>query len=72
MPDALDDANTPPEPEATEAIARLPPTVRSELAALVAQARPRSVRATRGAIDQALTHVPGILRGAVRKLLFPS
>jgi len=72
MPDALDDANTPAEPLATDALARLPPDVRAELAALVAQARPRSMRDTRAAIDQALTHVPGFLRGAVRKLLFPS
>lgn len=72
MPDALDDANTPAEPEATHAIAQLSPTVRTELAALVAHARPRAIRDTRGAIEQALSHVPGILRGAVRKLLFPS
>jgi len=70
--DALLKALTPGEPAVMDALARLGPAVRTELSTIVAESRERSMRDTRAAIDQALTHVPGILRGAVRKLLFPS
>lgn len=61
-----------PEPRDADAdpLARLPPTPRAALAPLVADARARQRREVQRAIDDALTHVPALLRGAIRRLLF--
>lgn len=51
-------------------IARLPPGPRDALTRLVAAARERQRRDVQRAIDAALTHVPALVRGPIRRLLF--
>lgn len=48
----------------------LSPELHDRLARLVIEARKRQQREVQLAIDSALTHIPALLRGAVRKLLF--
>ena len=68
---ALSDALGPRD-DARAALATLDPATRAELGRLVVAAREHQRSATRKAIDEALVHVPALLRGAVKKLLFPS
>jgi hypothetical protein len=49
---------------------RIPAELRGELSRLVAEARERQRKEVELAIDTALSHIPAVLRGAVRKLLF--
>jgi len=63
--------SSPSSPAAPSSIA-LSQNERIELERLVTAAREHQRSATRKAIDEALTHVPALLRGAVKKLLFPS
>jgi len=51
-------------------IERLDPAARAALARLVGEAREHQKRQVKAAIDEALTHVPSLLRVAIRKLLF--
>jgi hypothetical protein len=53
-----------------DAIARLGPDAQLTLIALVQQARERQRSALDEAIDQGLAHLPRLLRGSVRLLLF--
>ncbi|CAN5823138.1 hypothetical protein BH11MYX2_BH11MYX2_26350 [soil metagenome] len=48
-------------------LARVPSDVRIEIAAL----RERRRSELRGAIDGAMEHVPRLLRGALKRVLFP-
>ena len=68
--DALAAALGPAPDPALAPLERLAPEVRAELSHLVAEARERQRREVHVAIDTALTHVPAVLRGTIRKLLF--
>lgn len=68
--DALAAALGPAPDPALTPLDQLAPERRAALSALVAEARERHRREVQTAIDAALTHVPAVLRAAVRKLLF--
>lgn len=68
--DALAAALGPHPDPALAPLERLSPAARAELSRLVAEARERQRRELKAAIDESLTHVPALLRGPIRKLLF--
>lgn len=69
-PDALAAALGPHPDPALAPLERLSPEARAELSRLVADARERQRREVKQAIDASLDHVPALLRGTIRKLLF--
>jgi len=69
-PDALAAALGPHPDPALAPLERLSPELRAELSRLVGDARERQRREVKTAIDESLTHVPALLRGPIRKLLF--
>lgn len=58
-------------PHAPNALANCPPEQLLFLDSAIREAREREARALEVAIETSLKHIPFVLRGTVRKILFP-